>query len=275
MEKNRRPGGETAAIILSIAGAAVLAIVGIAVVAGIVVGTILNVQTGLGAWAEGYREYRYSSPKSYVASSDFALSETVSEVNVNWVSGNVTFKNSSDGGVHVYEISDSADSADAMRYKFSGGKLTVKFRDSGNYKETLAKDLVVELPGGNAEEIILNTASSEVVLEDISCEEIYVNCVSGSVTLDNVSCGDFDIKTVSSDVICSLSVQPDEADIETVTGGVELSLKSEPEDLSLESAAGDITVNGAESHLKYESESASGSGEIEVTTVSGNIAVNF
>ena len=273
MEQNQRPKGETLAIVLAIIAASVIILAGIICAGVLILGTVINVHTGLSSWAEGWNKYSYGSSGSFTASSDFVISEQISSLNIDWISGNITVKESEDGEAHIYEINDSDDSEDIMRYKFKNGKLTVKFRDSGFYRNGLQKNLVVELPAGAERDMVLNTVNSDISFDGLSYGEITVNSVSGSFALTETSCKEFDLDSVSADISCDFSAQPRDADIDTVSGDVSLILPEEPEDLNIDAVGGDISVNGAKSRFEYESDSSSGFGDIEVDTVSGVVKV--
>lgn len=274
MENRKRPAGETAAIILSVIAVAALVIGGIVAAVILVVGTVLNVQTKLGLWAEDYKEYIYSGSDSYVSGSDFTVDSSVNKINIDWIAGDITVKTVEGGSFRVYESSESDDPEDVMRHKTDGSSLKIKFRASGVYQSEHKKDLTVEIPASSEiKSVIINTVSSDITFEGGSFGDISVNTVSGGVALSNIACRELDIDGVSCDVSADFAVQPRDVDIKAVSGEVELKLPQEPEDVELESASGAIRVNGAQTRLKYESDSRAGEGDIEVDTVSGDITL--
>ena len=274
MKRGNRPTGEIVAIILSVIAAVVLVVGGIVVAGILVVGTVLNVQTKLGLWASDYIEYTYGGADRYTASSDFTVDDNISNIKIDWIAGDITVKTGEGDSVRVYESSDSEDPEDIMRHKTDGERLTVKFRASGYYAVMYKKDLTVEIPASlEIKSIVINTVSSEITFEGGSFGDITVSDVSGSVNLKDVKCRELDVDSVSGEVSAVFASQPHEVDIKSVSGDVKLTLPREPEDVDLESVGGKLNVNGDETLLKYESESHSGLGEVEVDTVSGDITI--
>lgn len=266
MNKNVRPRGEIAAIIISIAAAAVI-------VTGLIAGAVIIAAGGyISDKIHVSNVYGDYGLKDYTEASDIEITEDdIDTLDIDWVSGSITLKYSEDGSFSVHESGNIDGSADVMRYKINGGQLSLKFREPGIYSNSLTKDLVIEIPGGKLKKVRINSVDSDISVFEQHIKELKIDVVSGNIDIDGSDISEFDAESISANVYCDFSEQPHDVNINTVSGDVELKLPETPEDLELESLSGEIEVNGARTKHEYESDSSDGSGDISVETISGNI----
>lgn len=142
-----------------------------------------------------------------------------------------------------WEASDQRlDSKSCLSYQIEDGKLTIRY--IAGLRTDAAKDLTVFLPEslkGTLEELDVETASAEVLLEDVRVEKLDVETVSGTCSLMDGACGEADLSTTSGDIFVD-GWESRSWDVETVSGYVVLSPTIFPQELDMETTSGDIDL---------------------------------
>lgn len=266
-----------------------------------------NISFGIGS------RYSYDKAKEYTGSSDFSIDtgvKSITEIDIEWVAGDVTVKVTDSDKLRVFETGASNDD-DKMRYRVNNGSLDIKWRAKGRFNSNLKKSVTIEIPealmgklkfdadlvsaeikaeGLQFTELSVDTVSGNATFTDCSAEKILIESVSGDVdlaecTVDEISIesvsGDIragrvfkkgDIETVSGRVILKCTETLDELDISTVSGNVDLVTVAKPRRVDVETLSGDIHYYGENKGKKdFSDTNADGVGEINVETVSGDI----
>ena len=217
----------------------------------------------------------------------------VSSVEINWVSEDVTVKQSSSNTLSVKEENRGLNNRQKMHWRLDGDKLIIQYCKSG-YKGRFpgkTKKLTVEIPENV--DLTVSTVSGDVKLEDCrSLKTVDLNTVSGDVRYDGIRASKLDVDTVSGDVdggklyvdkaelnstSGDFSIMPEKCnklDVGTVSGDVALlTLPDGGASVDYSHASGDLHTG-----LDYESEGktrvfGSGKCKISVSTLSGDLTI--
>ena len=145
---------------------------------------------------------------AYLESGVYKVSaQGVTKIDIKWTAGQVYLRPGDGENIEFLEASDQRlDSKSCLSYQIEDGKLTIRY--IAGLRTDAAKDLTVFLPEslkGTLEELDVETASAEVLLEDVRVEKL-------------------DVETVSGYVVLSPTIFPQELDMETTSGDIDLFL---------------------------------------------------
>lgn len=205
----------------------------------------------------GTSYYRYGNSDRYTSGNGSASG--VSQIDIDWISGDVKVEYSSD--VSEIEFSESCekdiDSDLKMRWWIDGETLRIKFAKSGaRLAGELGKTLTVEVPYDLAG-ISITTVSANITTEIITAEEAEFDTVSGTVTSTMSSFKEIDVDSVSGDVHIQTNAEAD-IDIDTVSGYV--TVLSGIKELSISTVSGNAEVYSYT--VDYDAEFDTTSGDI-------------
>lgn len=225
-----------------------------------------------------------------------SITDTVSRIEVEWVSGEVNVATHSDKDVTFFEESSTLlKDSTSLYYWLEGTTLHIKFCRSGiRSLNNLKKDLTLLIPEElSLREIEVESVSGGISISGIDADEIKAEAVSGGISLDSCASGEVNVETVSGNAEIS-SVEGYSFDIETVSGAVSFSSGSAPRELDIETVSGQIvlylpedsdftmdfdTVSGAfSSELEYKNDGkryifGMGMGDYSIDTTSGNVEI--
>lgn len=245
----------------------------------------------------GISDYYYENSENYTAG-EAELSETVENIDINWVVGSVTVLPHTENTVCLSEESELELAEDIkLRYWLDDTTLRIKFCACRKMDfSDLEKDLTVLVP----DTLILNnlkvsTLSADVNLSDCAVtQSVKVNTVSGTLNADfsqplNEFRGDstsgsftviapsvsrFQVGTVSGVVSLSAEKEPDWLNFDSTSGNINLVLpESSSFTLDYDATSGDLS-----SELPYRKSSGKyifgdGKGEYNIATVSGDVRI--
>lgn len=207
--------------------------------------------------------YSYPNASKYKAG-NFTLEEEISQLEINWIGGEVTVKITEGSQVYAEETEVSDDDK-KMRYLVENGKLTIqyqkaKFFSFGNWSKS--KNLTVYIPWNmakNMNQINIETVSADIEISDFESNGIGIETVSGQAEIKNLITKTLDIEGVSGDIKGS-GIQADILNIELVSGSAHMEGVFEKADL--EAVSGDLSL-GCDSFIQ----------EVDIETVSGDITL--
>lgn len=181
---------------------------------------------------------------AYLESGVYKVSaQGVTKIDIKWTAGQVYLRPGDGENIEFLEASDQRlDSKSCLSYQIEDGKLTIRY--IAGLRTDAAKDLTVFLPEslkGTLEELDVETASAEVLLEDVRVEKLDVETVSGTCSLMDGACGEADLSTTSGDIFVD-GWESRSWDVETVSGYVVLSPTIFPQELDMETTSGDIDL---------------------------------
>lgn len=201
----------------------------------------------------------------------------VSEIEVDWIGGNVTIEPSQSGSYEIEETSDKELKDDKkVHYYLDGDKLRIKYCASGiRLMDTDEKELVIRVPEDSmTDSLEINSVSADFSVTGIAVGDIDVSTVSGDIAADVTSVKSFDVESVSGNFGISSPLAPEDGDYESVSGNLALTLpESAGFTVDCDSVSGEISseINGKLSDSKFIC--GSGDAEYDVETVSGNVKI--
>lgn len=132
--------------------------------------------------------------------SEIKITEEVKNIEVEWVSGNVTVTRSEDAYLYVIEEGRISES-DALVYKLNGNTLEIDFAKPSfgffGINSSPSKDLTLKLPEKYYDNININSVSADVDISNVSSYEIDLESVSGKIEMRQTSFKDLDVEMVS------------------------------------------------------------------------------
>lgn len=184
--------------------------------------------------------YLYDDAKSYSVG-DAVITESVTELDVDWVGGNVEIIYEDRQGISISETSEKKySSSQTMRYSVENGTLKIKYAKSGttNLKK-LSKNLKIVLPAADALKYYeVETEAANLTVEGIRCQDFSFGSNSGNLNFTGAVVHEFEAETDSGNVTANLSAFYD-VDVETSSGAVELIIGAEmPVSLSFKTESG-------------------------------------
>ncbi|MBR3404735.1 MAG: DUF4097 family beta strand repeat protein [Firmicutes bacterium] len=213
------------------------------------------------------------------AETDFA-DASITNVEVNWVVGNITILAGDHVSLKEYSAETVADQ-DRIEYTLNGTALVINeypstdmFSFGSANSDRVKKDLVLTLPGGLSE-LRLNIVVGNVTTEEgISAGKIELNGVSSQISLANLEVKEFEINVVDAAITLDYAAAPEEIDVESVGGSVSITL---PEGsgftADIESVSGKLTTPEGTARGNGILTSGNGAVNIEIQTVSGEVEV--
>ena len=190
--------------------------------------------------------FTYKDADEYTVG-DASISDTVSDLEINWLEGSITIIPSDTDEIRITEEYGGDDSDLRLRWRVKNGKLTIQFRKSTFFgtSSSVRKDLTVAIPAvmleamgeveittvsggisftGNADELTLDAVNGDLTVSgDIG--ELEIHAVEGKVTFTG-GVRDADVSCVAATAVMRLDMATD-LSFEQVDGDVELYLSEE------------------------------------------------
>lgn len=133
--------------------------------------------------------------------SEITLSNDINELDIKWVSGNVTITISDDDKIHFVEsAADGLSDKETLTYKISDDELEINYCKQsvfGANDGVPTKDLTVKLPEKQYKQILVDAVSAKINIKNISADEFDCETVSGDADIYNCSFLSSEIETVS------------------------------------------------------------------------------
>ena len=230
--------------------------------------------------------YSYPNADKYKVG-NFTLEEEIDQLEVNWISGNVTVEVTEGNKVYAEET-EVSDEDRKMRYLVENGKLTIQYQKSklfsfGDWSKS--KDLTVYIPKNMADNMRLvdiETVSADVDISGFNSKSMSFETVSGEINMKDLDTKTLDIEGVSGDVRGN-GVWANELNVEVVSG--KLDLEGVFEKADLEAVSGDLKIASDGIMEKVNADTVSGdiivyipeknSFTAELDSVSGDLNTEF
>lgn len=198
----------------------------------------------------------------------------IDEVQVEWVSGDMTIREGSE--ISFEETSGSRLNEDEqLVYKVDGRRLIIQeYRRSFWLGSTPSKDLTLELPK-KLKRLTVEIVSADVTMQGtFAIDEMDLEGVSGDWEVDEVSCQEISLETVSGNMNVTVQEPPREIDADTVSGDINLYLpESAGFSAEVDGVSGDLTSEFPVTSEKGRHVYGSGYTEIDLDTVSGDLVI--
>ena len=234
--------------------------------------------------------------------SNFTTSaDQVKDLQIEWVSGNITFVQADTDEITVVETGRFRDN-EKMVVMQNGSKLIIQYceeRISVNFfsfglSVNTEKDLTITVPKDwVCNELEVDSASAELELSNMTINELDVNTASGEINANQCTVSEVTLNTVSGNIDfvgtldtlnchgvsanCNITVTnaPKSIEMEAVSGDLNLTLPSECGFCaSMETVSGDFSSEFAIMTRDDTYIYGDGACNIEMKSVSGNIEIN-
>ena len=211
--------------------------------------------------------YQYENSDRYLTGPAQIPADSIREVEVDWISGQVNILCTDEDTIQLTETSSHTLSApNQMRYDVSQGKLRIRFyaprglrglfgsRPSKTLTLTLPRSMMdrltslsvhtasanIHMTGITAGSAQTDTASGDIVLTDLHTGSLTVDNVSGAISSEYLQADRIALETVSGTT--NLSGAIGSIDAETVSGRLTVSSSRCPERVEMETVSGDLTL---------------------------------
>lgn len=161
--------------------------------------------------------YEYDDAQLYTAGNSEVDPGAVREIDIDWISGNVTVKVYDGDMLRFSDDSPYPSDENLLHYYLDGDTLKIRFCKSYGFRfsKLEPKDLEVLVPEAYADQITefsIDTVSAAVFIHDIQTEELDIDTVSGGITVDG-GAEQISVDTTSGDVALSGTFQKIETDL--------------------------------------------------------------
>ncbi|MCI8351323.1 MAG: DUF4097 domain-containing protein [Oscillospiraceae bacterium] len=202
-----------------------------------------------------------------ISDGETSVSEPVSEIVVDWVSGNVVVHSYAGSEVKWEErAAKTLSDRQKLRYEVKGGRLTIQaypdwswniFGFAGNQPR---KDLELWVPASvELDELLVNSASAKIDVEGVAARDVEINTASGDITAQDVKATQMTMGSASGKLeLAGCTVE--ELSLNSVSGSV--TAQGAFEEVNVENVSGSVQVH-SEAMLK----------DLNVDTVSGSITI--
>lgn len=229
---------------------------------------VMMIGIGFGSFTFGVNKYPNAS--KYTAGEGEIDSDSISEIEINWIEGNVSIEIYDGDTVRFYEESRrELDEKDMLHYYNENGRLIIQYEKPrtnifsfGRYKYD--KQLTVQVPEEmtNLKTLRLDLVSSDSDVTGINVKYLDIENISGNVSLKDIEVSELDIETVSGSIDSDNTIVKKYADVETTSGNAKLS--GSVNRINFESISGDLDLL---SDICPE--------EIDTDTISGDINITI
>lgn len=225
------------------------------------------------------KTYKYADGDEYKAG-DTQISDTVKDIEINWVAGKVSIVTYNGDDIVLSEESNGKLSEkQKMHWQLEGNTLRVQYAKSGLFRiNNISKDLTVKLPKSlSLDDVNITVVSACVEAEILDADQLKIVTVSGEVAVDCERVNEVKADAVSGSMVLRFERAPEKIETESVSGNVKIVL---PEDagfkVEFDSVSG--SMNSAFS-MERKSDDAyiygDKSCEIDVDTVSGSLMLDM
>lgn len=204
-----------------------------------------------GLYFNGGRVQTYRSEENILPTegqvTQFQFSDDIKNIEIEWVSGSITVRpRETVNGIYVAEHMGN-DVTKTMVCKQSGQTLKIQFSDesikfpSFGINVDYSKDLTIDVPADwvcNSLEI--DTASAEVVVENITMEEFDFDGASGICRLNDCNVEEIDIDTASGNVYFTGTL--DVLNCDAASADCSITAFNIPRSIEMNAASGDLEL---------------------------------
>lgn len=201
----------------------------------------------------------------------------IDDVQVEWISGDITITESTDGTIAFSETSSRAlDEEDQLGYRIDGRKLTIVQTDQSYwFGSAPSKDLQLSLPAELAE-LSLETVSADVTMEgQFTIDTVEMETVSGRLEIAELNCREISLDSVSGRMELTVgTAAPKKVEVDAVSADVtlywpeEFGFTAEMEAVSGNTSS-DFSTTSSNDRLIY----GDGASQIECESVSGDLDI--
>ncbi len=163
--------------------------------------------------------YTYEDADKYTSSSEFSLDYKITDVEINWINGDI---NISMGTENIVSVKEENYGNYPLFYYLDDTTLKIEFVESGtnnNVFNSLEKDLFITLPiaQNSLVDLEVNLINGNVNFGTSAFNDVTVDVVNGNVTIERIIAIDMDFKMVNGNAVIN-SLNSPSFDLEKVNG---------------------------------------------------------
>jgi len=208
----------------------------------------------------GLATVKYANSDKYQVGSDVELNQSVTSIEVSWISGDISILGSEQDFVSFVEVPKyDLEENQKLHYLVENETLYIQCAAAGSYESRyLEKDLTIKVPKNSSlNNLNLETVSSPLTVTEISAK-MDIDMVSGNININKCAGAKLDVDSVSGKVDikdCDFkSIQ-----VNNVSGKVELNNLSATDYLTVDVVSGNVYLEVKElTGFKIEFDSTSG-----------------
>lgn len=217
----------------------------------------------------GPSDFIYENSDKYTAGAA-EISETVENIEIDWLSGSVTVAPHSSDTVSFSEESSKALKDNLQLYYWlNGTTLHIRFCRSGHWNlKDLEKELTVFVPENiKLNDLEVNTVSAEISLDSLQADSADIESTSGNIRLTDLTVTrTAEIIGVSADININ-KLQSDSASIETTSGNIKLIDCKVTEKVEVNTVSGNLEAEFSEPLGEFEGDASSGMFQVSAPSV--------
>lgn len=212
-----------------------------------------------------------------VTSSYSISADKIKDIQVEWVSGEITIVPAETNEITVVETGRYSDK-EKMVVLQNGNKLTIQYcEESVNFSffsfgisMDTDKDLTITVPQDwVCNELEVDSASAEIVVNNLTINELDFNTASGRINVNQSAVGEMSLETVSGDIEFTGTL--DTLSCHSVSANCNITVTNVPKSIEMEGVSGDLELNlPSECGFTASVETVSGKFSSEFATVSQN-----
>ncbi len=239
---------------------------------------------GMLVGCSGMSVYKYKDGDKYTPG-DRDITEKIDTINLDYRSGDVTIKASSDNKITIRETSSVEINDEKKVHSWvNGSTLYVRYCESSARLgiDRLHKSLTITVPEGtDLEDLKINTASCNVICDGFSSQNASIGCASGNID-SSIEVKDYNINLTSGKIDIRQKGESNSVEINSTSGTVNADLGI-AETLKIHSTSGKVNVS-AEQAKDFTLEVTSGNSDItllkapvdsSIHVVSGDVVLHL
>ena len=207
--------------------------------------------------------FGYANAEKYTAG-ETSISESVRNLEIDWINGKVNLAYHSSGTVELSETSDRTISPDLqLRWWLDGDTLRIQYAKSGfRLNSNQQKELTVTLPEG------------------ISLNNVSISATSGDLNIPALEAEALRMEVTSGDIYAEAGTRT--AEVRATSGDITLKLRGEAEGVTVGTTSGNVGIEAEKARKIKVSSTSGGIGisagetqECEAGATSGNVYVDL
>ncbi|MEG1002087.1 DUF4097 family beta strand repeat-containing protein [Clostridium sp.] len=220
--------------------------------------------------------------------------DNIKTLNINTVSSNIKITTDSSNMFNATYSGNSSINhesvSDGFVFNDKEKSLNISMKDSES--KIINGDIELSIPNNFNGNIVINTVSGSVKLDDTHCNNLTIKSVSSDINLQNKTTisNELNITSTSGSINLYSPLEYKSAKLKTVSGDIDTTLSDKVNSLEISSTSGDVTLDNsnsiANSSFDLNSKSGiihsnntngnkgNGNNKIKVSTISGDITLN-
>lgn len=221
-----------------------LVIWGIIVAIVIIMATVCIVLIMQGKWGIDSND-----SSNFIAIKEESIQQDISAINVNWVSGDVQVKKSSNDQIRIVQKgSDDYPQEQLFAAKIDGDTLYIEdTRGYGinmfGFQKQVNTDLILYLPEKEYQQLDGNFVSANVTVDTCNTNHLYLKTISGTISVEKGKCGSVELNTTSGDISINHIKTDQSLKMVSVSGAVTVAESKVENETNAYSTSGNININ--------------------------------